>query len=288
MKKYLVIVAALVMLTGCSKSVSDEEFGEIVIGGKGSRDITFNLKGDFTFSSMTRALTADGKDMTDVWIFDCDDNELLQQIHQTSGDADFGQPTVNLSYGIHYIYVVASRGTGATVSIPDETIIFEKVLNTFWGCYTMTVDAATDNTHNIRLDRAVTKLKVTFTDAIPDNVATFNVTPATWYYGLDFVTGEPVEAVNGQPFTITVPSSSIGVSGESVNIFGFSSSTEWTTDVTVSSKKSSGDVVSSVTLTDAPFKRNRVTEYSGNMWTAGGSFNISLNTEWGSSYTGTW
>lgn len=288
MKKYLAMAVALAMLTGCSKEVVDEEFGEIVISGKGTRDITFNLKGDLTFSSMTRALTADGKDMTDVWVFDCDDNELLQQVHQTSEDANFGSPTLSLSYGIHYIYVVASRGTGATVSIPDETIVFGRVLDTFWGCYTMTVDAATDNTHNIRLDRAVTKLKVTFTDAIPDNVATFNVTPATWYYGLNFVTGNPVEAVNDQPFVINVPSSSIGVSGVAVNIFGFSSSTEWTTDVEVSSKKSNGDVISSVTLSDAPFKRNRVTEYSGTMWTAGGSFNITLNTAWNDSYTGTW
>ena len=224
----------------------------------------------------------------DLWIFDCDDNELLQQVHQTSEDANFGSPTLSLSYGIHYIYVVASRGTGATVSIPDETIVFGRVLDTFWGCYTMTVDAATDNTHNIRLDRVVTKLHVAFTDAIPDNAATFSITPATWYYGLDFVTGEPVEAINNQSIVINIPSSSIGTTGVSVNLYGFSTSSEWTTDVIVSSKKSNGDVISSVSLSDAPFKRNRVTEYSGTMWTAGGSFNITLNTSWNDSYTGTW
>lgn len=226
--------------------------------------------------------------MTDIWLFDCDFDGLLQQVHQSSSDADFGSPTLSLSYGTHYLYVVASRSQSPILNIADETITFGSVRDTFWATATITVNVNTPASQSIILDRVVTKLKLTFTDAIPADAATFNVTPATWYYGLNYITGEPVSVTTNQPITVTIPSSSIGVAGESVSIYGFSSSTEWTTNIAINSKTSTDAVLGSASITAAPFRRNRVTEYSGTLWTLGGSFNISLNTAWDESYTGTW
>lgn len=254
-------------------------------------NITFNVQGDFTLttSQMTRALTADGKDMTDVWVFDYVGNELKQQVHHTAEDEDFGQPTMTLSLGTHHLYFVASRGVGSTLNTDAHTLTFAKVRDTFWKDYAITITEGTSSgSRAVALDRVVTNLKLIFSDAIPTGAATFNVTPATWHYGFNYQTGEPTAAANRQITTVSIPSSEIGVVNETVSIFGFSSATEWTTDVAVDCKTSDSGVLGSATISAAPFVRNRVSEYTGPLFTAGGGMKLSLNTEWDESYQGSW
>ena len=209
-----------------------------------SRPVTFNMSGDFTFSPLTRSLTADGKDMTDVWVLDYVGTECQQTVHQTAADADFGTPTMTLSLGTHHLYFVASRGVGASLNTTTHALMFTSVRDTFWKDYEITISSGTSSgNRSVALDRIVTKLKLTFTDVIPEGAATFNVTPATWYYGMNYQTGEPVSPVNSQPVTVNIPSSEIGVPNEAVSIFGFSSSDEWTTDVEVACKKNNGSTL---------------------------------------------
>lgn len=253
--------------------------------------ITFNVQGDFTLNteSITRALEADGKTMTDVWVLDYVGGELKQQLHQTSDDADFGSPTIDLTLGTHHIYFVASRGAGAVLNTTTHALTFSSVRDTFWKDYELTISGGTSSgNRSVTLDRIVTKLKLTFTDAIPEGAATFNVTPSSWYYGIDYTTGEPSEATANGTITVNIPSSEIGVVNEIVSIFGFSSATEWTTDVAVDCKTSDGGILGSATIAAAPFVRNRVSEYTGPLFTAGGGMTLSLNATWDDSYTGTW
>lgn len=274
-------------LAACSKR--DDELS---VGDGSSVAITFNVSGDFTltYHDFTRSLTADGKDMTDVWVLDYVDGTLIQQLHQSDNTAaDFGTPTMNLAIGTHHIYFIASRGAGAVLNTTTHLLTFTSVRDTFWKNYEITISGGTSSgNRSVTLDRIVTKLKLTFTDAIPEGAATFNVTPSAWYYGIDYTTGEPSEATTNGTITVNVPSSEIGVVNEAVSIFGFSSTTEWTTDVAVDCKTSDGDVLGSATIAAAPFVRNRVSEYTGPLFTAGGGMTLSLNTEWDESYQGTW
>lgn len=73
-----------------------------------------------------------------------------------------------------------------------------------------------------------------------------------------------------------------------MSIFGFSSITEWTTDVTVTAKDGSSVVLGSATIEDAPFKRNRATEYHGNLFAVATSMGLSLDTDWDDASAGTW
>ena len=138
------------------------------------------------------------------------------------------------------------------------------------------------------LDRVVTKLKAVFLDAIPTGAAKFEVTPASWYYGMNYQTGEPSEATVNGTITVNIPLSEIGVVNEAVSIFGFSSATEWTTDVAITCKTSESGVLGGATITAAPFVRNRVSEYTGPLFTAGGGITLSLVTDWMTTHTGTW
>ena len=250
----------------------------------------FFVQGDFSIANtpFTRSLTADGKDMTDVWVLDYVDGALVQQVHQTASDDDFGAPTLSLSVGSHHIYFIASRGQGATLNTTNHTLTFTKVLDTFYKDLSLNVVATSNGSQSVSLDRIVTKLKVVFNDAIPAEAATFNIVPSSWYYSVDYLTGLPSAATTSQNIAVNIPSTSIGVSNESVNVYGFSSATEWTTDIAINSQTSASVVIGSATITAAPFVRNRVTEFSGPLFSAGGAMTLSLNATWDTQHTGTW
>jgi hypothetical protein len=289
MKRYLLFLGAVAVLalTSCLKA-SDPNPAEVTGPVK---KFTFTVKGNFSQDFKTKAgeyLYADGKTMTDLWVLDYMGDELVQQIHQTTSDADWGQPTMNLKYGEHHIYFVASRGQSPTLNTTSKTVTFTKVLDTFWKDYAVTVVSTSNGNRAVTLDRVVTRLKITFTDAIPEGTATFALTPTTWNYGINYATGEPCETKTSTAVTIDVPSNLIGNTGETLNLYGFSSATEWTTNVTVAAKKSDGTVIGEATLENVPLKRNRSTEYSGPLFMMGGEVGITLNSEWLDSVTDTW
>jgi hypothetical protein len=184
---------------------------------------------------------------------------------------------------------VASRGATPALDTDAKTIAWATVRDTFWKDYAITISAGTSGGRRaVALDRVVTKLKVVFSDAIPTGSATFNVTPTAWYYGFDYTTGEPITATSNRTVTVNIPNTSIGVTGESVSIYGLSSATEWTTDIALDCKDAENGVIGSATITAAPFVRNRVSEYTGPLFGDNGSMTLSLNTDWSTSYTGTW
>ena len=297
MKKVLMAMAVC-LLTACESGyyggepVSEEQPIEMK-----TKKFTFNVKGDFAspvFSGdeltngmkKAAALSADGQDMTDLWVFDYMDGALVQSVHQTNEDADFGKPIMQLQYGSHHVYFVASRGVGAAVD--GSVMTWSSVKDTFWKDYEVDVVSTSNGNRAVTLDRVVTKLKMTAIDEVPAGCASVTITPATWYYGLDYTTGQPT-AAQTKDVVINVPSSYIGTTGSLVmSIFSFSTATEWTTDVTLTAKDSGGDVLGQATITNAPFKANRCTEYSGPLFGTDGEIIVGLNAEWETSFTGIW
>jgi hypothetical protein len=255
--------------------------------------ITFQCRG-FDISSQpfegTRAeLKADGKAMTDLWVLDYMDGSLAQSvIHQTSDQEDFGTPTLNLSVGSHHVYFIASRGKTPTLNTGAGTITFGTVSDTFYKDLLLDVTASSNGSRSVTLERCVTKFTAVITDAIPEDAATFNITPAQWYYGWDYVAGTPTAATDSQTITINIPSSEIGATNERLSIFGFSAATEWMTDIAINCKKGDETILGTATITDVPLKQNRITTFSGPLFSANGLTSVSLSSDWLDEHTGTW
>lgn len=291
MRKCVIALLAAMVLTACEKEITSNngEDGALAIVGK---KFTFTVKGDFTdeWKPVTRGyLAADGKDMTDLWVLDYVGNELVQQLHQSDNTADdFGRPSMTLAYGTHHVYFIASRGTDPALNTNDGTITWGSVRDTFWKDYDVRVVSTSNGNRAVTLDRVVTKLSLAFTDAISADAATINFTPATWYYGLNYTTGEPTTATASQTNVMQVPAGYAGRTDVSAAYFSISPSTEWTTDITVNSKDADGNIIGQGVMTAVPLKRNRVTEYSGPLFTSGGAMSLLLNVIWDTSETGTW
>lgn len=305
MKKYYFFVAVLAMAS-CSKIEPNENNPEVqssnykensntteVKETGQTKKFTFALKGDFSdeWKPVTRGyLTADGKDLTDLWVLDYDaQGHLLQQLHQNDNTAeDFGKPIMNLAYGEHQVYFIASRGVDPVLNTESHTITFGSVRDTFWKRYDVNVVATSNGNRAVTLDRVVTKLRLTFTDEVPAAANSISIVPHTWYYGLDYTTGQPASVQTDVATVITIPDASKGQAGIQASLFGFSGADEWNTDVVISSRTATDAVLGSATIASAPFKANRVSDYSGPLFSAGGSLSLSLNGEWEDSYIGSW
>lgn len=294
----LMALAVAVIMTACEKPIisdtdaTDEHGNPVEQIDADTKRFTFTLKGDFSdeWKPVTRGyLAADGKDLTDVWVLDYMDGQLIQQVHQTDNTADdFGRPILNLKYGSHHIYFIASRGTGAEISTSEKTITWEKVSDTFYKDYEVTVVNTSNGNRAVTLDRCVTRLRLTFTDAVSSDAAVIAITPSTWYYGINYQTGEPAAAKTSDTRCINIPATEVGHTGMQVSLYGFSTADEWQTDVTVQSQKANNQVIGGAVITDVPFKANRITEFSGPIFSTEGTLELSLTDKWDDAYTGTW
>lgn len=248
----------------------------------GSATIHFDVKG---FTPIQTRTAIDESDMTDLWLFDFVGDNEVQAVHLT----DFASTSLNLTYGAHRVCLVASRGGEPTVDSNAKTIIWATPRDTFWGDVELNVVASSNGTSaNVTLNRVATKLRISITDEVPDGISKVLVTPNVWYTGISYETGEAAGEVNAER-SINVPSSYVGTSGSLVmNFFGMSDSGEWMTDLLVKATDADGNVLGQATIEDAPFVRNRSTEYSGPLFGSKSGWSITLNDEWATSYTGTW
>jgi len=283
------------VLTACEKPVTftEEELEAAKEAAKGepTKKFTFTLKGDFSddWKPVTRGyMEADGKAMTDIWVLDYKDGSLAQQRHLTQSDEDWAAPTLNLAYGSHHVYFIASRGSGTMLNTDAHIISFTKVLDTFYKDYAVDVVSTSNGNRAVTLDRVVTRLRLTFTDAISDDAATINFAPHTWYYSWNYVDGVPAGAATDQVVTINIPTSELGKTDVQANLFGFSTATEWQTDIAINSRKADNSVIGQATISAAPFKANRISEYSGPLFGSEGTLALSLSTDWDTAYEGTW
>lgn len=281
MKKVLFLAAACIVLAACEKSADNAAEG---------KDVTFAMSGWKTETEpVSRAsLEADGQALTDVWVLDYVGSELKQQLHQVSTDADFAEPTMTLAYGEHDIYFVASRGVDPVLNTTAHSLTFGKVRDTFWKAYSCTVTGSSVSNIAVTLDRVVTRMRINITDVVSADAATLMLKPSKWYIGLDYLSGDPTAEATDFVSSVTIPDSYKGQTGLQASIFGFSSTTEWSADVTIECRKDDNSVIGSASVDNVPFARNRTSVLSGNLFTSGSGVKMSLTENWDENYELTW
>lgn len=290
MKKLMIGLTAALMLSSC-EYVQVEDLTELEESA-GQKTVTFRLSADkwlFDKSPITRGfMTADETEMTDLWVFDYVDGDLVQSKSYSPDDDDWGEPSLTLKLGTHHIYFVASRGDQPTVDEDESTIVWGTPKDTFWATFTLNVASGGSTSQSVTLNRVATKMRLQVNDLVPDGIATLNITPDTWYFGLNYVTGEATAAEKRER-SVTVPSAYVGTTGKLVaSFFGLSGDDEWTTDIAVTAKDGSGNVIGSAAIKDAPFHRNRISVFSGNLFNGAGALDVTLDGTWAAEYATTW
>jgi hypothetical protein len=222
-------------------------------------------------------------------MFDYVGGELRQNIHQSNTDEGFGAISASMGYGEHTIYFVASRGTAPTTDTDAQTITWVKPSDTFWATASITVSPSSESSQTVTLSRVATRLKIAVNDEVPTEASKLIITPAQWYYGIDYTTGNGVAPSTDHPREITIPSSYIGTTGQlAAMIFGFVPSTDWHTGATITMCGNGSSTLGSVTIDDIPFKRNITTSYSGCLMVTGRTFTLTADDAWGDEDIHTW
>lgn len=281
MKKNFLWVAALATLAlmGCERLDFRDQ--------KETVDVTFRVEGDFSAQKLTRATGVRETTMTDLWVFDYVEGELVQTIHQESVDEDFGVPTLPLSMGSHDLYFVCSAGGTPTLNTDAHKLTWAVPRDTFWKKLTKNISSNTEGTATVTLDRITTRLTVNIEDAIPTGMAKLEIQPSTWYYGLDYLTGNGTDT-RSQAFTITIPASYAGRTNTKVGIYGMALASEFTTNVTLTAKDGDDNLMATETITAAPMQKNRSTDYTGTLFLSQNGYTVNINDEWEQAYEASW
>ena len=276
MKRFMMALSAALMLTACGEHEMTEELtaGMTPADSMKSKTITFTF-GEISQRSMTRA-TLSELNLTDLWIFDYAGDELKQTIHQASTDAAFGSASLSLDYGEHTFYFVASRGVDPVIDTDTKTITWSSVRDTFHASLSIDVQPSSATSQAVTLSRVVGRLRISATDVVPANAAKLTITPSTWYYGLNYQTGEAVGS-STSPIVVNIPSSYVGTQNLITSCYTVSGSSAWQTNITVSLIASDESSLGSVTIPDVPIKRNHITSYSGGIVGAGRSISVNAS-----------
>ena len=235
-------------------------------------------------SSATRATISEAK-MSDLWVFDTMNGELKQTIHQQKTDDGFGSVSVAVEYGAHTFYLLASAGTEPVVNGSEVT--WTKPGDTFYSTADVDVQPQGTKQVDVSMNRIATRFRITVDDEIPADFTALSIS-GSWYYGLNWLSGEAVGLQTSER-TINVPASYVGTTGQlTAGFYSLCPSAGYQTDVTVKALKSDQTALRTITLNDVPFSRNRMTTYSGTMFANTRSMSLDFNTDWSDAYEATW
>lgn len=290
MKKNLfLIIMSMTMMAACEQLPDVEEAIQDSTEQVTQKHFTFTIKGDFNEDVATRsALSANGTEMSDLWMLDYVEGVMVQQLHLTSTDADFDHPGIDLQYGSHHVYIVVSRGTNPVLDAETGTIAWAKPSDTFWKDYQIDVTSSSSKNRSCTLKRVVTKLRISIQDELPATISTLSVSAENFSSAFDYRTGEPATAERNERTTL-IPRSYIETSGNlSLSFFAFAASSKKSTDVTLTAQSTDGEVLGCVTIPNVTFVRNRTTECSGTLFSSSAPISIEIDDEWDASELFEW
>ncbi len=306
MKHYLLASALLALTAGTLTScTADDTEGTNKTSQEANREAHVRLSCALPTVTTTpmrapatrAALTANGTALTDIYILDYDKTTgaLLQVLHQTSTATDFAEPDLTMDYGMHTLRVIATRSaaptlfaattewtatdnvlTAITGTVP-ETLTAIKTSDTFAAETDVDVTAGTAQAVTLTLARIVAKLTVSTTDTYPADCNTLDVA-LDEYPTIRLADLSVIGRVGNH--RITDVSANVGKVGHKVSYFVLAPTDGYTTDITITPTRQTGDDYQSVTITDVPLERNKVTTITGSIYGHAKGVKVAVNDEW--------
>lgn len=279
-------MAAIFTAASCSSDYED------ISDYDGTKQVSFICSGDFSIESVTEMTRAINTTVSDIWVFDYMDGKLVQEIHQKTGDMDFGRPTLNLKYGRHNLYFVISDGDCPTVDNANFIIKWVKPGDTFHSSMTVDVTSISNNNFTVDMKRIVAKLAVRINDGLPLNANTFEMIASKWFNSINYITAN---AVNQKQFTYSLEIPSIYKGNTNSIVYEFYTllnGNSFTTNPYINVYGENGKTIATASLGNVEMVRGKLCTYTGSFVFTDGSdgiAQISFNLpEWGHGTNGTW
>lgn len=246
------------------------------------------------------ALTAEGKELTDLFIFDYDKETgtLLQVLHQTSDADDFAEPDLTLDYGEHTLKVIATRSVsptlldagGADWTVSDNvlTAVGEslpavltsaKTSDTFGAVQDITVGVGKQSA-SIALNRIVAQLVVAPSDVYPDDAGDIT-TSLDEYRAFAWQTFDVTESVKNQ--RVYDASVNAGKQNRSIAYYVLVPAQGYTSDVSfVVGRSGSEKPYAEILVPGVKLERNKITTISGSFYHHQKALSVTVEDAWNS------
>lgn len=274
---------ALFAFAGCEKVVLDEESTtDETKAADGNVIIRASLYNIVPFDTRAGVSLTDYCSTIQFVIYQ--NGEKVKGITQKKGESSYGQAALTLSPGTYQLLVLAHNCQlgNPTVSNPS-TIQFTNTgsgySDTFYYYGDLQVTEE-QGTHDITLERAVSMVRITITDAIPAEVTKIRL----YYEGesgvFNAVTGMGGTTNSKQSINYNVQGYSAPLS---LGAYTFLRNEEGTLTMTITAFDSKDNVIAEKQLTDIPMKNRMMTEYSGRLFSeasASATIVLSADTEW--------
>ena len=156
------LVLSLVLLTGCEKTLLDEQEsqpdGNVVLKLSTYEQIPFN----------TRSMQDIRQLCTRVNVAFFRNGTKVKTVSQKADDSSFGTVSLTLDEGVYQVVVIAHNSNGSATISSVEKVTFPSnvVSDTFYYEGDLTVESS-QNTYELVLQRCVAMFRLQFTDAIP-------------------------------------------------------------------------------------------------------------------------
>lgn len=237
--------------------------------------ITFKCGGDFSIESVTPITRAVPSYITDVFVFDYMNGELIQTVHQTSNDIDFGMPTLSMNYGKHTLYFIISDGLNPIVDKLFNTIKWETTGDTFHSSLTINVTESTHTNFFIDMKRVASQLKIKMNKGFPFKATTFEISTATWFNEINYITGNavnPKESIS----RFEIPDDCKNRdSNAQYRLYTLTDGLSFNTCSNLIVYDKNGEIINSATISTVTMERGKCSTYSGSFPVTDNSFGSS-------------
>lgn len=228
------------------------------------------------------------------------DGELIRHIREEitltpDGTASFSLED-KLTPGTYKACFLAHSVEDATFSEEDNLMTFPEIQDTFWGADEFEINAGeADASVPVTLTRAIAGIEFSPTDDVPAEVHHFHIETSGLYNTINLLDGTSSSASIEIPYTYTFTPED-KEEGKRVRqmIYSFVPAPEEEAEsalirtITLKAMQEdeelTPDPVRERTITNAPIYRNKITRYTGTLYTGGETltdFILDLDTEWG-------
>lgn len=253
------LLSITLILSGCVNKISDDDtLPEIK-----ERNVSFTI--DYQMSGIdspkTKVVSNLGSFAKNLIFYDYVNGEKVQEKFYSSSDEDYGRIEIGLTDGDHTLVFVGHNSEEANFLYPN--LSFDKIKDTFVYTSQLTVDSNTDSEQLITLSRAVGKILITATDAIPDDATALRISINSYYPTFDVSTLAASGDAKQEVRTFTYSSANKGVKNSTYSIFCFANDKSYTTDMTIELLGANDNVLCSNSLHNVPIKKNSQTKITG-------------------------
>lgn len=280
MKRIYYMMLCTIFFASCEKPLVDDGFNDV----DGNVTLTFSAAGAQTRSA--NVTIGDYFTKLNVMLFNDDGTRYFEKVRtQYSSDENFGQMSLTLPAGEYTVVAVGhSSAKSATIKSP-EMVQFtasdgEKLTDTFCYCGNVTIGDEPAQ-YALTMSRVTAMVRFQFTDEeIPASLASVK---------FDYTGGSAnFNPLTSEGTTKSTQSENRPVSGNDmyqVYTFPYLSATG-TLKMTISALTASGEVIKKKTIDAVPVTRNRITTYSGPLFTDGAGtitqsgFGFTVNPDW--------